>query len=292
MSAHRARRRRRARPAAAGLAVLLAALACAIGSTPAAAATGTYVRLGQLSPDQPGSELTIVPVGDAQRAVTIPAVDYGVLSDYRRIEPGEHVIAVRPAGSTGTPVVSGTFDAMPGSAYTLAAVGPKDELGLQVVSDDLTPPAAGAARVRVFQAASLVPLDIRGPGGLDLGTAVPCGEAGEYRSVPAGPLVLGVDGGPYGQVDVPVAVGANEVVSVVLVDREGRLAAEVHVDAAGPVAMPPGPIDAGFGPAADRTVGVAVLGAFAVVAAGTGAWLSRRPVSGAASGPGGTGRTH
>lgn len=281
MGAHRALRRDRMRPVAAGLAILLAMLACAIGSTPAAAATGTYVRLGQFAPDQPGSELMIIPVGDADAAVTIRAVDYGVLSEYRRIDPGPQVIALRPAGSTEAPLVSGTLDAMPGSAYTLASVGAKDELGLRVVPDDLTPPPAGSARIRVFQAASLTPLGIRGPDGVDLGTDVPCGDAGAYRSVPAGPLVLGVDGTPAGRVDVPVTVGANEVVSVVLVDRAGRVAAEVHVDATGPAAVPPGAIDAGGGPADDRTAGVAVLGAFAVAAAGTGAWLSRRPATAA-----------
>lgn len=269
---------RRSAPGRAGaLAVLLALLSVAVGAAPAAAATGTYVRLGQFTPATPDSELVVLPVGDAMGEVTIPAVGYGGLSDYLRIEPGDYVIGVRPAGTTGTPVVSATLDAMPGSAYTLAVVGADDGVGLSVVPDDLTPPPEGQARLRVFQAVSPAPLDVRGPDGVDLGTGLSVGEAGEYRPLPAGQVVL--DAGPAGAepAALPVTLGANQVVSVVLVDRAGELAAEVHVDAAGPVVVPPGPIDAGFGPGGDRNAGMGVLGGLAVLAAGAATWLARRP---------------
>ncbi|GAA2555240.1 DUF4397 domain-containing protein [Pseudonocardia hydrocarbonoxydans] len=273
MGVHRAARPGRTRWSAATALVLLALFAGAVGAAPALAATGTYVRLGQFTPGMPGNELVVFPVGEAGDEVRIPAVDYGGLSEYRRIEPGDYVVGIRPAGTDGPPVVTSTLDAMPGSAYTLAAVGPADAPVLTVVPDDLTPPPAGEARLRVFQAFSPDPVDVAGPGGLDLGRAVPVGAAGEYRSVPAGQVDLTVRGAV-----LPVTVGAGQVVSVVLVDRDGAPAAQVHVDAAGPVVVPPGPVDAGFGPGdGDRVTGVAVLGGFAAVAAATAAWLGRPP---------------
>jgi hypothetical protein len=274
---HRPVRPDRTRLAALVAVVLLALVAGAVGATPALAATGTYVRLGQFTPAMPGNELVVFPVGDAGDEVTIPAVDYGALSEYRRIEPGDYVIGIREAGTTVPPAVTATLDAMPGSAYTLAAVGPADDPVLSVVPDDLTPPSAGQARVRVFQAFSPDPVDVGGPGGLNLGRALVVGTAGEYRTLPAGQVDLTVDG-PAGPSTVAVTVGAGQVVSVVLVDRGGAPAAVVHVDAAGPVAVPPGPVDAGFGPGGgDRVTGVAVLGALAAVAATGAAWLGRRP---------------
>jgi hypothetical protein len=258
--------------------VLLALLAVAVGAVPAVAATGTYVRLGQFTPVMPDTELVILPVGDTMGAVTIPAVGYGGLSDHLRIEPGDYVIGIRPAGTTGTPVVSSTLDAMPGSAYTLAVVGAGDGVGLSVVPDDLTLPPEGQARMRVFQAASPGPLDVRGPDGLDLGTALTAGEAGEYRSLPPGRVELDVGGAAgAGTTALAVTLGANQVVSVVLVERAGVRAAEVHVDAAGPVVVPPGPIDAGLGPGGDRATGMGVLGGLAVLAAGAATLLARRP---------------
>lgn len=277
MGVHRAVRPGRTRPVTAVAVAALALFAGAVGATPALAATGTYVRLGQFTPAMPGNELVVFPVGATGDEVTIPAVDYGALSEYRRIEPGDYVIGIRPAGTADAPAITATLDAMPGSAYTLAAVGPQDEPMLSVVADDLTPPAVGRARVRVFQAFSPDPVDVRGPGGLNLGRALAVGTAGDYRTLPAGQVDLTVAGtGDPSQ--VAVTVGAGQVVSVVLVDRDGAAAAEVHVDAAGPVAVPPGPVDAGFGPGGgDRVTGVAVLGSFAAAAAGVAAWLGRRP---------------
>ena len=138
MGVHRAARPGRTRWSAATALVLLALFAGAVGAAPALAATGTYVRLGQFTPGMPGNELVVFPVGEAGDEVRIPAVDYGGLSEYRRIEPGDYVVGIRPAGTDGPPVVTSTLDAMPGSAYTLAAVGPADAPVLTVVPDDLT----------------------------------------------------------------------------------------------------------------------------------------------------------
>lgn len=283
MGAHRALSRSSSflLPRLAASSALVLALMALLSAAPAAAAGGTYVRLAQLTPDLAGTELVLSSVSDPQRGVTIGGVAYGALSDYRLIQPGDYVVGIQPAGGGGPQLVSTTLNATAGAAYTLAAVGGKTESGLSVFTDDLTPPGAGQGKVRIIDAAPPEPvLDVHGPGGEPFALGVPCGAASDYRTLPAGPTVLtvGRPGGPT--VDLPVAVAANQVASVVLVDRGGTIAAEVRVDAQGPVAIPPGPMKAGGGGAAgDRpgtTVGVFTFGALAAGAAALSALLSRR----------------
>jgi Domain of unknown function (DUF4397) len=264
--------------AAMALALLAAALLMA---APAFAATGTYVRFAQLTEEMAGADLVLSSVSDPQRSVTIPGVGYGALSEYRLIQPGDYVVGIEPEGSSGTPAVGLTLNAMAGSSYTLAAVGrAASDTGLSVLNDDLTPPAPGSAKLRVIAAAPSAPtLDVRGPGG-DLALGLSYAEASDYRSLPAGAttLVVGAPGGPT--VDLPVSLAPNQVASVVLVDRGGAIAADLRVDAEGPSEVPPGAIKAGFGGAApgqpSETAGVVTFGLLAVAAAALAAALSRR----------------
>ena len=281
MGSHRAASRISQLPAlvaATALAFLAAALLMA---APAFAATGTYVRLAQLTPDMAGSDLVLSSVSDPQRSVTIPGVEYGALSDYQLVQPGDYVVGITPEGATGTPAVSLTLNAMAGASYTLAAVGrAANQNGLSVLTDDLAPPEPGNAKLRVIGAAPNAPvLDVRGPGG-DVAVGLPYSGASGYRSLPAGTvsLVVGPPGGST--VDIPVTLAPNQVVSLVLVDRGGAIAADPTVDAEGPSRIPPGPVKAGFGGAAPgqpgESAGVITFGMLAVAAAALAAGLSRR----------------
>lgn len=281
MGTHRAApRASRHLPLLAALALSLLVLAWPM-ATPAAAATGTYVRFAQLTEDTAGSNLVLSSVSDPQRSVTIPGIGYGTLSEYRLLQPGDYVVGLTPAGSTGTPAVSLTLNAMSGSAYTLAAVDKAaNQTGLSVLTDDLTPPAPGNAKLRVIGAAPSAPtLDVRGPGG-DVAVGLPYAGASGYRNLPAGAttLVVGPPGGAT--VDLPVTLAPNQVASVVLVDRGGSIAADVRVDAEGPTEVPPGAIKAGFGGAAPGQpgafTGVITFGVLAVAAAALASVLSRR----------------
>jgi len=243
-----------------------------LSASPAAAASGTYVRFAQLTEDMAGNDLVLSSVSDPQRSVTIPGIGYGALSEYRLIQPGDYVVGIAPGGASGAPAVNLTLNAMSGSAYTLAAVGRADQTGLSVLTDDLTPPAPGSAKVRVIGAAATAPtLDVRGPGG-EIALGLPYAGASGYRTVPPGPTTLTV--GPPGgaTVDLPISVAANQVASVVLLDRGGAIAADVRVDAEGPTQIPPGAIKAGYGGAAPGqpgeltgTLTFAVLAAAAAV---------------------------
>lgn len=281
MGSHRAVPRTSYYPAVVA-AMALALLATALlMAAPAFAATGTYVRLAQLTDDMAGSDLVLSSVSDPQRSVTIPGVDYGALSAYLLIQPGDYVVGISPKGSTGSPAVSLTLNAMSGTTYTLAAVGrAANETGLSVLTDDLTPPEPGKARLRVIGAAPSAPtLDVRGPGG-DLALGLPYAGASGYRNLPAGAttLVVGPPGGAT--VELPVNLAPNQVASVVLVDRGGALAADLRVDAEGPTQVPPGAIKAGFGGTAPgqpgEAAGVITFGLLAVAAAALAVVLSRR----------------
>ena len=281
MGAHRAARHRPSTTARtlAVAAVLLVAMGV-LSVSPAAAATGTYVRLAQLTEGRPGTELVISSVADRADTVVIPSVDYGTLSEYRRIEPGAYVVGLRPEGDTMSPSISAVLDTVTGMAYTIAAVDEKVERALKIITDDLTPPPAGQASLRVIDAAPPEPtLDVRVRGGEPLALALPCGEASPYRTVAAGRIVLDV--GPPGgaTTELPVDVAPNQVAAVVLVAHGGTLTAEVHIDAEGPVAVPPGPVHAGFGGAEERAGGPAgalAFGGLALAAAAMSAGLGRR----------------
>ncbi len=232
------------------LAVALLALPMSL-PTPAGADSGTYVRLAQLSPDMSGVTISIASVADPSRDLMLPGQPYGALSAYQRIEPGDYVVTVR-AGNSTTPIVSSALKAEAGSSYTLASTGAADKRALAVFTDDLTAPPAGRARVRVINAVASSPvLDVRGPGGSAFSTGLPLSQVSGYRTVDAGtlPLSVGPPGGPG--TDLAVPVGANQVITVVLVSDGAKISAQPHVDAAGPVAVPPGPIAAGYGGAAD-----------------------------------------
>ena len=174
--------------ASTALALLAAALLLA---APAFASTGTYVRLAQLTPDMAGSDLVLSSVSDPQRSVTIPGVEYGALSDYRLVQPGDYVVGITPEGLHRQPAVSLTLNAMAGDSYTLAAVGQAaNQTGLSVLTDDLAPPEPGNAKLRVIGAAPNAPmLDVRGPGG-DVAVGLPYAGASGYRNLPAGTVTL------------------------------------------------------------------------------------------------------
>jgi hypothetical protein len=260
------------------LLLAVALLALPMSATGAGADSGTYVRLAQLSPDMTGLMISISSVADPSQVIMLPVEPYGALSAYQRVEPGDYVVTVRAANAT-TPIVSSALKAEAGASYTLASTGSADQRALAVFTDDLTAPPAGRARVRVINAAPPAPvLDVRGPGGSPFSTGLPLSQVSGYRTVDAGTLPLSA--GPPGAAgtDLAVPVGANQVISVVLVSDGPKITAQPHVDAAGAVAVPPGAIAAGYGGAADPhgPLSELLLGAVAVAAGLASVVLGRR----------------
>lgn len=169
------------------------------------------------------------------------------MSGYRELAPGSYAVSVRPAGTPpGTaPALSLRVEIPAGGVRTLALAGAFADLALLPLTDDLTPPADGTARVRVLAAASGVPtVDVAVDGGPTLAqglafaaassssTAVPAGRAG-VRLTSEGPVTT-----------VPVDLAAGTVVSLLVLDSpEGGLTARAVLDASAP-AVPSAPGEA------------------------------------------------
>src|SRR3954470_19109346 len=228
-------------------------------AAPAAAADTGLLRMAHLSPDSPAVDVTVQ--GPAAPAVTFSGVGYGDVTDYRGLPAGTYTVAVRGAGSdpASPPVLSTTVDLQPGAARTVAGVGMFADLSLTVLDDDLSSPAAGAARVRVLAAASSAPsVDVGVPGSPPLASSLAFGQAGGYVDVPAGNVQFQLAPSGGTTTSVPLTLQAGSVYSLLVLDQDGGglTLRPVH-DAAGPAATPVGGVEAGVvGGSAAPTVGL------------------------------------
>jgi hypothetical protein len=217
--------------------------------------------VAHLSPDTPAVDVSLVRDGTEQPLAT--DLGYGDVGDYRQLPAGRYAVAVRAAGATpSTPPVLSTFVDLPaGGASTVALSGRFDDLGLDVVNDDLAAPPAGSARVRVLDGTGgAATVTVEGTAMDAAGTIVPGGSAD---------VAVTVDGGP--PTHLPMHLPAGAVLSLlVLRDAEGAVTVRPVVDAAAPAVVPSGPVPAGGGPAS--SAGLA-LGA---VLAGVGVLALRR----------------
>ncbi|MGY1769736.1 DUF4397 domain-containing protein [Blastococcus sp. SYSU D00813] len=242
------------RTARAVLAVLLAAVCAALPLHEAQAADTGQLRLAHLSPDTPPVDVYVDSVSAPGAGRTFPAVGYGSVSDYQQLPPGTYAVSMRQAGAdpAGPPVLSTTVEIGAGDARTVAGVGPFADLGLEVLEDDLTSPAAGSARMRVVAAAASAPeLGVTLPGGRTVAGALAFSDTSGYVEVPAGGTALEVTPGGGQPVTLPVDVAGGAVYSVLVLDAPGGgLTVRPVLDAAGAATVPAGGVEAGAGGAA------------------------------------------
>ncbi|MBA2390242.1 MAG: DUF4397 domain-containing protein [Geodermatophilaceae bacterium] len=262
-----------------GLITLVLGLLSVTFAFGASAATGSYLRLAHLSPDTPEVDVYVVSAADPQDRIVLEGVGYGTLSEYQSVAGGTYTVSMRPAGADDStpPVISTTLTADEGNAYTVAGVGSFNDLGLTVLSDDLTLPPAGQSRVRVIQASASQPaLDIGVDGGPTLGQDVPFATTTDYETVPAGEWTLRVDGGSGLATTLPITVNAGAVYSVLILDEsDGGLTVVARVDAmssAGGGVIPAGGVETGGGgtatdrPGATTAAVAGAVGVFLVMA--------------------------
>ena len=257
-------------------AVVVALLAGFCGALPlsgAQAAETGLLRLAHLSPDTPQVDVYVDSVSSPGAAQTFPGVGYGTVSDYQQVPPGTYAISMRQAGAdpASPPVLSTTVEIGADQARTVAGVGPFADLGLEVLDDDLTPPAAGSARMRVVAAAaSADQLAVALPGGTSVADGLAFSDTSDYVEVPAGATTLEVTPAGGQPVSLPVDVAAGSVYSVLVLDAPGGgLSVRPTLDAAGAGTVPAGGVEAGAGGAAGGSSSLplaltGVLGALAV----------------------------
>jgi len=235
---------------AGGLTALLVGTLIALGVSPAAAATGTYLRLAHLSPDTPAVDVLVTSFSGA--TLNLDGVRYGDVSTYTEIEPGRYTLQMRPAGAPEStpPVVSATLDAERGGAYTAAGLGPNADLAIRVLADDLSTPGAGQARVRLVQGAEQAGDVAADWNGAPAFARVGFGTATDYVTVPAGPGTFAITPTTGAAATEEVALDEGGVYSVVVVQRDGALDVQVATDATGSGTVPVGGVDTGLGGAA------------------------------------------
>jgi hypothetical protein len=270
------------------IAVLAAAVvtACVLAGPAAARAEGgagkAMVRVAHFSPDASYVDVYMVSLNRRQ---LFPNVFYKSVSAYWAVAAGPFTYEVRAAGASpeSEPViqVKGTLDA--GRAYTVAAVGRRDQLQGLLLRDDMAPSTAGRGKVRFLDAAFDLPtVDIAVSGGPVLRSlAFP--EPTGYRQLDSGRYRVEVRRSGAGATVVKgtVAVRPGTVTSVVLVGGAGA-PRELYAfsDAAGSRSAPAGGIRTGAGGTAPSTraptapVPPAVL---VVVLVAVGVALARRP---------------
>lgn len=231
-------------------------LAFGAGASAAAAAEqapGTgWIRFAHLSPDTPEVDVRLTSFAGAE-TLRLEDVGYGVLSDFERVPVGSYNASMVPAGSPeGTaPVLSATLRVEEGQAYTAVAVGLQDDLSVTVLEDDLTPPPAGQARVRLVQAANGAPVvDVTAQNGPVLAEDARFGTATGYAVVPAGSWtveVTPVEGDVQATTaDLQLEAGSVHTV-LVLDDPAGGLTVRTAIDSESMPTMPERGVDTGAG---------------------------------------------
>jgi hypothetical protein len=125
--------------------VLLLGIPKAASASTASAGTG-WLRLAHFSPNTPAVDVYLYSFGDPSAELVLHHVGYGVASPYQSVAAGEYTVGMRLAGAADTtkPVLSASLTVAAGGAYTVAGLGPESGLRLQVLTDQLTPPAGAA----------------------------------------------------------------------------------------------------------------------------------------------------
>lgn len=220
-----------------GLTAALMALAL-IPSAFAQAGTAK-VRVIHASPDAPAVDVFV----NGNRALT--NVPFFTASDYLDLPAGTYQIQVSPTGQPASAAVidaSATIEA--GKAYTIAATGPVAEIKPTIIVDDLSAPASGNAKIRVYHFSPDAPaVDVKPAGGSALIAGLAFPNASDYLEVPAGSYDLQVTpaGASAVVIDLPgTAVEAGKIYSVFATNNVASITPElsVYTPAATPATLP------------------------------------------------------
>jgi hypothetical protein len=266
-----ARTARRVTMALVACALLLGLPAAAASAAPGTAGTG-WIRLAHLSPDTPPVDVYLYSFDNPAARIVLHHVGYGTVSPYEAVPAGDYSIAMRSAGTSATsqPILSSSVTVAAAHAYTVAAVGPKSGLRLQVMDDDLTTPA-GKALVRVIEASLKQPSVAVSWDGKLIVSKLAFASVTSYQAVSPGTETVLVTGSA-GDARSTITLAAGTVHTLVALDGAGGLEIANLEDAAGSAQLPKGGAATGFGGTAGHGPGspapwLALIGAGALLAA-------------------------
>ena len=264
----------------AGSALLLGIPAAAASASSSAAAGTGWIRLAHLSPNTPPVDVYLYSFGNSDAKIVLHHVAYGEVSPYEEVTAGDYSVAMRAAGAAASsqPVLSTSVTVKAGHAYTVAGMGPKEGLRLQVLNDDLTTPP-GKSSVRVIQA-SLKEQTVKFTcGGQAIVPKATFASVSSYQAIPANTWTMQAIGSNSTATE-RFNMAAGTVHTMVVLDGANGLEIVNLEDAAGAGQPPVGAVSTGFGGTAGHGPGsplpwLAVIGAGALVAVGGGLRLRR-----------------
>ncbi|MFV9503156.1 MAG: DUF4397 domain-containing protein [Oscillochloridaceae bacterium umkhey_bin13] len=224
--------------------LMIAAALMALTMAPAAFAQSNpaKVRVVHASPDAPAVDVFV----DGSAVLT--NVPFFAASDYLELPAGTYRIQVSPTGQPASAaVIDANVTVAAGNAYTIAATGLVASIAPVVINDNLTAPAAGNTKVRVYHFSPDAPaVDVKLADGTVLISNLAFPNASDYLEVPAGSYSLQVTpaGGSAVVIDLPnTQLDAGQIYSVFATNVVASITPEVAVTTPAVVAVPlPAPI--------------------------------------------------
>ena len=192
-------------------------------------------------------DIYLYPFGSPGHPTILKDVSYGKVSDYMSISPGQYTVAMRGFGApaTSTPALASSFTVTARTAYTVAAIGPDPGLQVEVLKDQMSPPA-GKALVRVMQASLKQHLVTVSYGPHILVRKLAFGAATSYAALSPGvQTVQFTASGEHTAMSVKLT--ADTVHTIVVLDGSSGLKIDTLMDAAGSQIMPKGGTSPGLG---------------------------------------------
>ena len=260
---------------------LLLGIPAAATASAASATTGTgWIRLAHLSPNTPAVDVYLYSFGNSNAEIVLHHVAYGTVSPYEEVTAGDYSVAMRAAGASPSsqPVLSTSVTIAAGHAYTVAGMGPKSGLRLQVLDDQLTTPP-GKSVIRVIQA-SLKQQTVKFTcGGQTIVPKATFASVSSYQAIPPGTWTMQAIGAGDTATNRWV-MAPGTVHTMVILDGASGLEMINLTDAAGAGQPPVGGVTTGFGGTAGHGPGsplpwLAVIGAGALVTLVGGLRLGR-----------------
>ncbi|AMM20363.1 hypothetical protein AX769_09625 [Frondihabitans sp. PAMC 28766] len=234
---------------------LLAAGGALFGGTSSAQAAGSgtgWVRVGHLSPDTKSVDVKLTSFSGGQVVYELDDVTYGQVSPYKQLPDGTYAVSMTAANASKTakPIVSASITVATGKPITVVAYGKNNDLKTTVFEDDLTKPAAGDARIRLVQAATVSKsVSVKTSTGTWIAQDAPFGSASGYASVKSGAWSLklaGKDKTEAATTSVKLASGSINTLFV-LDNSKGGITVVPVVDSAATTTTPVGGVQTGGG---------------------------------------------
>lgn len=281
-----------ARAAVTAAAVVGAALLVALLGAPAQARAADavtnpsgFVRVAVLTSGPGSVDLSVAPAGGAPTG-TAESASYGRVTPYSTLAPGDYVVTARATGAAPTAAATSTpVTVAAGSARTVVLTGTPASPAATVVTDDLTQPAAGSARVRLAQGAEDgAGISVEAVGGPTLSRGLAYGAVTGYADVPQGRWTFRVtraDGTPAVAEAPVVDLAAGSLSTLVLLTApDGLVTVRAVTDATGvdTAVVPARGVETGGGGTATTAPSWAPgVGLASLLLAGSGVVLARRP---------------